>query len=234
MVRQARSEVTRQKIIAAAVDLFRGVGYDATSLGDIIDRVGVTKGALYYHFDSKESLARAIIADGATAVTEAFAAIVSSPAPAFENMIHGVFVVADLVRSDPLAGAAVRLARALGEFNEASGAYDGWLQALSAQTAQAKDQGDLRDDVDPVVVAELVLAAVLGAELLSNATSRGAHLRSRLTRAWDVLLPAIANPDALPYFREYLARETIRHPGPAFTIERGPHQSPSLVIPQSS
>lgn len=224
MVRQARSEVTRQKIIAAAIDLFTDVGYDATSLGDIIDRVGVTKGALYYHFDSKESLARAVIADGAAVVTEAFAAILSAPAPAFENIIHGVFVVADLARSDPLAGTAMRLARALREFSEASEAYDGWLQALSAQTIQAKDEGDLREDVDPVVVAEFVLAAFLGVELLSNATSRGADLSSRLTRAWEVMLPAIANPDALPYFREYLARESIRHAGPAFTVERGPHQ----------
>jgi AcrR family transcriptional regulator len=225
MVRQARSEVTRQKIIAAAVDLFTAVGYDATSLGDIIDRVGVTKGALYYHFESKESLARAIVADGAAAVTEAFAGIASMPAPALENIIHGVFIVADLLRTDPLAGTAVRLARAPGEFpNAASEAYDGWLQALSAQMTQAKDQGDLRDDVEPVVAAEFVLSAVLGLELLSNVTSGGADLSSRLTRAWDVLLPAIAKPDVLPYFREYMSRESIRYAVSEFPIERGDDQ----------
>ena len=219
MVRQARSEMTRQKIIDAAAHLFTTRGYGATGLGDIIDRVGVTKGALYYHFDSKESLARAIIAEGGAATMKAFAGITSAPAPAFENMIHGVFVVADMVRSDKLARTALYLARALGESSDAaSKAYDGWGQMLSAQTAQAQQQGDLRDDVDPAAVAEAILAAILGVELLSSATSGGADLIGRLASTWEVLLPAIANQEALPYFREYLARESMRHTGPVLTI----------------
>jgi AcrR family transcriptional regulator len=64
MVRQARSETTRRKIITSAVELFNEIGYPATGLGDIIDRPEMTKGALYYHFESKESLATAIIEDG--------------------------------------------------------------------------------------------------------------------------------------------------------------------------
>lgn len=225
MVRQARSEVTRQKIIYAAVDVFTHVGYDATSLSDIIDRVGFTKGALYYHFDSKESLARAIVTEGATVVTAAFAGITSAPAPALENVIHGVFVVADLLRTDRLAGTAVRLARAQGDFSDsASEAYNVWLQALSAQTAKAQEQGDIRDAVDPMAVSESILAAVLGLELLSSAISGGTDPISRLTRTWEVLLPAIANQDALPYFQEYLARESMRHAGQALTIDTKPQQ----------
>jgi AcrR family transcriptional regulator len=64
MVRQARSDATRRKIITSAVELFNEIGYPATGLGDIIERAEMTKGALYYHFDSKESLATAIIEEG--------------------------------------------------------------------------------------------------------------------------------------------------------------------------
>ena len=64
MVRQARSEATRRKIITSAVELFNEIGYPAAGLGDIIERAEMTKGALYYHFDSKESLATAIIEEG--------------------------------------------------------------------------------------------------------------------------------------------------------------------------
>ena len=42
MARQARSELTRQKIITAAVDLFSEHGYPATGLGDIIARAEMT------------------------------------------------------------------------------------------------------------------------------------------------------------------------------------------------
>ena len=64
MVRQARSEATRRKIITSAAELINEIGYPATGLGDIIERAEMTKGALYYHFDSKESLATAIIEEG--------------------------------------------------------------------------------------------------------------------------------------------------------------------------
>ena len=47
MAPQARSEATHQKILNAAIDLFGEVGYAAAGLGEIIERVGMTKGALY-------------------------------------------------------------------------------------------------------------------------------------------------------------------------------------------
>jgi AcrR family transcriptional regulator len=53
IARQTRSEVTRRKIINAAVELFNDVGYSNAGLGDIIERAGMTKGALYHHFNSK-------------------------------------------------------------------------------------------------------------------------------------------------------------------------------------
>ena len=97
MVRQARSEATRRKIITSAVQLFNENGYPVTGLGDIIERAEMTKGALYYHFDSKKSLATAIIEESGARLAEAFRTIAASPAPALESIIHGVFLVADLL-----------------------------------------------------------------------------------------------------------------------------------------
>ena len=96
MVPQARSEATRQKILDAAIDLFSEVGYAAAGLGEIIERAGMTKGALYHHFDSKEALATAIIEQGTNLTRDAFRHVCESSSPALENMIHGVFVVTDL------------------------------------------------------------------------------------------------------------------------------------------
>ena len=72
MVRQARSEATRRKIIDSAVDLINEIGYPAAGLGDIIERAELTKGALYDHFDSKEALATAIIEEGSESLFGAF------------------------------------------------------------------------------------------------------------------------------------------------------------------
>ncbi len=64
MARQVRSELTRRRILDAAIDVFSEVGYAAAGWGTIIDRTGMTKGALYHHFDSKEALASDIIDEG--------------------------------------------------------------------------------------------------------------------------------------------------------------------------
>jgi AcrR family transcriptional regulator len=51
---------TRERILDVALDLFVAQGYDGTSLRQIAERLGVTKAALYYHFESKEDILRAL------------------------------------------------------------------------------------------------------------------------------------------------------------------------------
>lgn len=46
----------REKILAAALDLFAEKGYDATGVQEIVATAGVTKGALYHHFAAKEDI----------------------------------------------------------------------------------------------------------------------------------------------------------------------------------
>jgi AcrR family transcriptional regulator len=212
MVRQARSEATRRKIITSAVELFNEIGYPAAGLGDIIERAEMTKGALYYHFDSKEALATAIIEEGSTNLWNAFQGIAKSTAPTLESIIHGVFVVADLLGTDKVARSGTHLLRAFGEFNDAAArTYTAWVDEMTACTSQAIAEGDLRPDLDPHAVSETIVAAMLGAELLSNATAGGVDVLERIARTWAVLLPAIVTAESLPYFREFLARESMRH-----------------------
>ncbi len=54
---------TRERIQAIALELFAEQGYDKTSLREIAERLGVTKAALYYHFNSKEDIVRSFTED---------------------------------------------------------------------------------------------------------------------------------------------------------------------------
>jgi AcrR family transcriptional regulator len=54
---------TRERILDAALTLFAEKGYDATSMREISEQLGITKAALYYHFDSKAEIVRAMLAD---------------------------------------------------------------------------------------------------------------------------------------------------------------------------
>lgn len=51
----------KNEILDAAEDLFAAKGYEETSTGDILDRVGIARGTLYYHFRSKEEILDALI-----------------------------------------------------------------------------------------------------------------------------------------------------------------------------
>ena len=54
---------TRSRIQEVALRLFIDKGYEATSLREIAEELGVTKAALYYHFDTKEKIVTSLIDD---------------------------------------------------------------------------------------------------------------------------------------------------------------------------
>ena len=58
--RPPHSTDTKQRILDVALDLFTEQGYDGTSLRQIAEQLGVTKAALYYHFESKEDILMAL------------------------------------------------------------------------------------------------------------------------------------------------------------------------------
>lgn len=55
---------TKRKIFEASLKLFSEKGYDATSIEEITATVGVAKGTLYYHFNSKEEIFNFLIEEG--------------------------------------------------------------------------------------------------------------------------------------------------------------------------
>jgi AcrR family transcriptional regulator len=236
MARQVRSEVTRRKILDAAIDVFGEVGYAAAAWGTIIERTGMTKGALYHHFDSKESLASDIIDEGSEALVAAFRHACGPGSPALENMIHGTFAIANVISVDKTARAAEQLTAVLSGFNEAAArSYASWVEEMAAEARRAIAEGDLRDDVDPDVVSQAIVGAMIGTRLLTIAMSGtrtyeqlADELSARLRQLWAFLLPGVAAEAALPYFEQFLAREALRHAKRAALAD-----SPDPVVAES-
>jgi AcrR family transcriptional regulator len=219
MARQVRSEATRRKILDAAIDVFGEVGYAAAAWGTIIERTGMTKGALYHHFDSKESLASAIIEEGSDTLLVAFRNVCGSSSPGLENMIHGTFTVANVLRSDKVVRAAEQLTSALSGFNEAAARFcSDLVEVMAAEARRAIAEGDLRPDLDTAMVSESIVGAMLGIRLLSIAIpAKGLNgdLIGRTGQMWGLLLAGIVTDASFPYFRQFLAREALRHSQPA-------------------
>jgi AcrR family transcriptional regulator len=212
MARQVRSEATRRKILDAAVDVFNEVGYATADRGAIIERTGMTKGAFYHHFDSMEALASAIIEEGAKLVVTELGALSDSFSPALENILHGTFITADLFASNKVVRTAEQLTLAFGKFNDtAAAAYTTWVEAMTVQARRAIAEGDIRAELDPHMVSESIIGATFGARILGQTTAGSNDLIRRLTQMWELLFPAIVTDASLAYYREFLAREALRH-----------------------
>lgn len=186
---QARAEVTRTSVLLAAAAVFERKGFAAATIADILAEASVTKGALYFHFDSKESLAAAIIAQQAD-WREAHAPESPSPLQRVIDLSHR-FVHA--LRADPLVRASIRLTLERNTFRTDDPApYEGWVATVGALLAEARDAGELEAHVDPDRAAVVLVSALTGTQLVSEALTGREDVVGRVEDLWQVLLPGLA------------------------------------------
>lgn len=210
MALQQRAEVTRQKIIDAAVELFGTVGYGETGLADIISAADVTKGSFYYHFDSKDAVATAIIAKSEEEFRESTIRVLSSPtSPGLDNLIRSTFVVTHMHKHDTLTRVANQLRQSLDQVSSSGSATYLGRQAvvftvMTDAIRRGIDNNDIVDDIDVDGLARTIWAASLGNRVLADAL--GDDILAQLVQMWQVLLRGIVPAQSFSYFRELVAR----------------------------
>lgn len=84
----------RAELLATAAEVFAELGYNATTVRGIADRAGMLAGSLYYHFDSKESMADDILSAFLTDLWEGYQRIEEADLPprdTFEGLVTESF-----------------------------------------------------------------------------------------------------------------------------------------------
>jgi AcrR family transcriptional regulator len=84
-IRTAAKEASHERIVQAAARAIRRSGYDGTGVADIMKEAGLTHGAFYAHFESREAML-AEAADRAGAESNAFAASVIAAVPPEQSL----------------------------------------------------------------------------------------------------------------------------------------------------
>ena len=84
-----RTETMRAALITAARQLFVDKGYADTATPDIVAAAGVTRGALYHHFEDKKALFAAVVSEEVGKVSEEIESASASSATARDGILDG-------------------------------------------------------------------------------------------------------------------------------------------------
>ncbi|MFD3518683.1 ScbR family autoregulator-binding transcription factor [Streptomyces sp. NPDC058657] len=189
---QARSEQTRRKLVLAGAEMFCRKGYANATLGEIVAAAGMTKGALYFHFVSKERLADAVQEQGRTMLQDFVHERRQTGEPPVQVLIDLTHWLVRARCEDPVVRAAFRIAHeCVGRRLAATDFQQVWLTEVLRLTAEARTAGDLNDHAGRETTEALLPAAVCGIGALSGTGSTYDQLRGRTRELWTALLPVL-------------------------------------------
>ncbi|MFB9479328.1 ScbR family autoregulator-binding transcription factor [Streptomyces filamentosus] len=190
MAQQERSARTRAAILKAGAEVFAELGFAGASVSKITRRANLTLGALYFHFESKEELAREIVRSQPDLVTRSMAAGV-------QGAVDVTVAWATQLREDPLLLAGARLVMDQEYFvcDEAGNSYRQWAEVLQPFLHEASENGELRPDVEVRSLAQLLVNACTGAQMNAQLDSGRKDLPDRIRQMWVLLLPLIASEE---------------------------------------
>ncbi|MEU6284575.1 ScbR family autoregulator-binding transcription factor [Streptomyces sp. NPDC047028] len=190
--RQDRAIRTRNLVLFKAAELFAEHGFKDTSMKDVAERAGMTKGAVYHHYPSKESLAVAVVEahygrwptllEGAQrrglGPMDTLVAMFDGCAEAF----HGDTIVQ--------GGARLQIERSLIDVPLPT-PYVGWTELATDLFGKAAQAGELREGVDPASAARTLVAAFFGLQHISDTLTRRRDLLERWAEMRELLLYAV-------------------------------------------
>ena len=159
--RRGRPGYDRQGVLDIAVRAFNEYGYDATSMGTLATRLGLSKSAIYHHFDSKERLLAAALDEalgGLEGVLVEPGAVAGGPAARLQYVLDRAVHV--LVERLPYVTLLLRLRGNTPIERAALDRRRDFDRAVTALVVEAQDAGELRPDIDARVAERLLFGMI--------------------------------------------------------------------------
>ena len=192
--RVEQGHATRAALIDVATQLFAAHGYDGTAIPAVLQAAGVSRGALYHHFESKEALFEAVLVSVEARVLAKVTRSAGAAGDPLDALRRGCAAYLAMCR-DPMVRqiSLVDAPSVVGwqrwrEIDEqhAFGLVKAAIAAISADGQVKPEQVD--------VMAHMVLAALLEVALLVARADEGRLAIRRGQEAFDELLTALLAP----------------------------------------
>jgi TetR/AcrR family acrAB operon transcriptional repressor len=163
------AEITKQKIMDAALRLFKNKGFDATRLQDIAKAAGMTRGAIYWHFKNKLDILTTLMLDMKKRfemMQKNFQEEDGAAVEKLERLIREIIIAhtADERFQDLIIVmmSNYQLSENLRKHHFKAEFPTQFIETVSDLTRQGMDEGVIRRDIDPNEIAWLVLILFTG------------------------------------------------------------------------
>ncbi len=169
-------ERTRQRLLQAAFREVYRYGFQSAGIDTILAATDVTKGALYYHFESKEALGYAIIEEiVATFPRDRWLLPLQrskdkDPINALIGIVQAIPArPSDLKAGCPLVNLAQEMSQLDGQFRKRlERIFHAWQEGIAMALRRGQHQGTVRRDLVPEETASFLIAMVEGYEVLAK------------------------------------------------------------------
>jgi len=167
---------TRERLLQAAFREVYKVGFQSAGIDTILAATNVTKGALYYHFESKEALGYAIIEEVVAEITRDrwFLPLERSkdkdPIDALIGIVRAIpHRPRDVKNGCPLVNLAQEMSRLDEQFRKRlETIFHSWKEGIALLLRRGQSQGTVRRDLVPEETASFLIAMVEGYEVLAK------------------------------------------------------------------
>ncbi|GEC90420.1 TetR/AcrR family transcriptional regulator [Brevibacillus brevis] len=190
-----KGEKTKLHIIQKSAELFNQNGYTGTSMQDIMNATGLTKGALYRGFTSKDEIAIEAFKYAGEVLQEHFAAALEKQDTATAKLVAMAKVYSDAVNNPPLQGGCPLLNTAVESDHSfpvlrdyAVAAYQETISFMQGLLEDGIAQGEFRSEMDAEAVASVIFSSIEGAIMASRLTLDNKHVLFAIKHIEQLLL----------------------------------------------
>lgn len=180
----SKAERTRQFIIEKTAPIFNEKGYAGTSINDLIQATGLTKGSIYGNFENKDEVALAVFDYNHTKVND----YIKEKLMATENSIERLLVYPAIYRNYlkiPFLRPGCPILNTATEADDThpllkekvTNALAFWKVSVENQVKRGINRGEIKPDTDPTEIAVILISLIEGAFMQAKVTDSLTELK---------------------------------------------------------
>ena len=184
---KTKGELTREKILAEAMQLAHRKGFESTSINDLVTVTGLKKGCLYFHFSGKEELSLAVLEKARADFFASFDSLLADKVPG-DHLDHLFKEALEMSRNNgfecgcifgntalEMSGKNERLSKFIGKV------FAEWIKRMAKVVKDAQDAGKVRKDISAAVLASHIVMSFEGGLMLARLEKNEKPLRDCIT-----------------------------------------------------